>query len=127
MEVLDSIRKANRDIPVIVHDGSLRPEAVAQVVRALVECGVSTQIGELASRVAADAAREPWRKTLIGESPAMQSVIERVSMIAPRRSTVLITGETGTGKEVVARAIHMASDRAARPMVAVNCSALPEH
>jgi transcriptional regulator with GAF, ATPase, and Fis domain len=125
-EVLDSIRKANGDIPVIVHDGGLRPEAVAQVVRALVECGVSTQIGELASRVAADAVREPWRKTLIGESPAMQSVIERISMIAPRRSTVLITGETGTGKEVVARAIHMASDRAARPMVAVNCSALPE-
>ncbi len=147
VEILESIRKANRHVPVIVHDakgeladssrlihhkefyciyGALRPEAVARVVRALVEYGVSSQIAELASRIDSHAAKEPWRKLLIGDSPAMQSVIERVGMIAPRRSTVLITGETGTGKEVVARAIHMASDRAARPMVAVNCSALPE-
>jgi transcriptional regulator with PAS, ATPase and Fis domain len=49
-----------------------------------------------------------------------------VELVGPRRCTVLITGETGTGKEVAARAIHAASDRAHLPMVAVNCSAIPE-
>ncbi len=54
----------------------------------------------------------------------MASVVE---LVAPRRCTVLISGETGTGKEVAARAIHMASDRSHYPMVAVNCSAMPEN
>lgn len=83
----------------------------------------------LASRSAAPAreeAREPWRKLLIGESPRMQAIAETIRLIANRRCTVLITGETGTGKEVVAKAIHQASNRAHHPMVSVNCSALPE-
>jgi transcriptional regulator with GAF, ATPase, and Fis domain len=57
----------------------------------------------------------------------MRQVGDVVRLIAARRSTVLITGETGTGKEMVARAIHMASGRASLPMVAVNCTALPEN
>ncbi len=72
------------------------------------------------------AGREPWRRTLIGESRAMEQIVQRIRLVAPRRSTVLITGETGTGKEVVARSIHAASSRAHLPIVAVNCSALPE-
>lgn len=70
---------------------------------------------------------EPWRQFVIGESRPMREVLEIVRLVGPRRCTVLITGETGTGKEVIARAIHMASPRAHLPMVAVNCSALPEH
>jgi DNA-binding NtrC family response regulator len=70
---------------------------------------------------------EPWRKYLVGESPAMLQVLQKVRLIGPRKSTVLISGETGAGKEMVARAIHMASDRAQGAMVAVNCSALPEN
>ena len=62
---------------------------------------------------------------LVGSSPALERVIDVVRLSAPRRSTVLITGETGTGKEVAARAIHAASDRANRPFVAVNCGAVP--
>jgi transcriptional regulator with GAF, ATPase, and Fis domain len=53
-------------------------------------------------------------------------VVELISLIGPRRSTVLIMGETGTGKEVVARAIHLASPRAAYSMVALNCAAIPK-
>jgi len=69
---------------------------------------------------------EPWRRSLIGVSRKMEEIVERIRLVAPRRSTVLITGETGSGKEVIARAIHAASTRAHLPMVAVNCSALPE-
>src|SRR5260370_1274361 len=70
---------------------------------------------------------ESWRKVLVGERRAMESVVSVNRLVGPRRSTVLISGETGAGKELVARAIHMASDRAHQPMVAVNCNALPEN
>jgi transcriptional regulator with GAF, ATPase, and Fis domain len=69
---------------------------------------------------------EPWRRMLIGDSPAMRPVLDTIRLLGPRRSTVLISGETGTGKEVVAKAIHAASLRAKEPMVSVNCTALPE-
>jgi transcriptional regulator with GAF, ATPase, and Fis domain len=70
---------------------------------------------------------ERWRKLLIGSSAAMERTVQVIRLVAQRRATVLITGETGTGKEVVARALHLASPRAHLPMVAVNCNALPEH
>ena len=63
---------------------------------------------------------------IIGNSSAMLQVFEMVETIAATGSTVLITGETGTGKELVARAIHVRSPRSDRPFVAVNCGALTE-
>jgi len=62
---------------------------------------------------------------IIGESPALQAVLARVTKVAPTDSTVLVTGETGTGKELIARAIHKRSQRAARAFVCVNCAAIP--
>src|SRR5258707_2078 len=62
---------------------------------------------------------------IIGTSPALKRVLSRISKVAPSDSTVLITGETGTGKELVARAIHRRSDRASRAFVSVNCAAVP--
>jgi len=62
---------------------------------------------------------------IVGTSPALQTVLSRVSKVAPTDSTVLITGETGTGKELVARAIHRRSNRASRTFVPVNCAAIP--
>jgi transcriptional regulator with GAF, ATPase, and Fis domain len=73
------------------------------------------------------AAEEKWRRLIIGSSPAIERTIEVIRLVGMRRATVLITGETGTGKEVVARALHMASPRAHLPMVSVNCNALPEN
>ena len=62
---------------------------------------------------------------IIGTSPALQEVLSRVAKVAPSDSTVLITGETGTGKELVARAIHKRSQRSRRAFVSVNCAAIP--
>ena len=69
---------------------------------------------------------EPWRRFLIGGSHPMRRIADVIRLVAPRRSTVLISGETGTGKEVLARAIHSAGNRSHLPMVCVNCNAFPE-
>jgi DNA-binding NtrC family response regulator len=68
-----------------------------------------------------------WRKRIVGQTDAIRRVVETIELIAERRSTVLILGETGTGKEVVARAIHHASNRSEMPLITVNCSAIPEN
>jgi PAS domain S-box-containing protein len=62
---------------------------------------------------------------IVGTSPALQTVLSRISKVAPSDSTVLINGETGTGKELVARAIHRRSNRSSRTFVSVNCAAIP--
>jgi PAS domain S-box-containing protein len=64
---------------------------------------------------------------IVGRAAAMQSVFESIEMVAPTDSTVLILGETGTGKELIARAIHESSRRRQGVMVKVNCGALPTH
>ena len=63
--------------------------------------------------------------TFIGHSPALQLVERRISLVAPTDTTVLISGETGTGKELVARELHNASPRHARALIKLNCAALP--
>lgn len=62
---------------------------------------------------------------LIGQSPALQAVTRQIELVAPTNSSVLILGESGTGKEVVAREIHNRSRRADRPLIKVNCAAIP--
>ena len=63
---------------------------------------------------------------LIGDAPCMAEVSRRVRLVAPRRTPVLIEGPTGSGKEIVARAVHRLSERSHRPFVAINCAAIPE-
>jgi transcriptional regulator with GAF, ATPase, and Fis domain len=97
-------------------------ESRAELLGALDEIG--TPAGAGARGESATAARI-GEKMLIGASPAIQHIREVIRLIAARSCTVLITGESGTGKEVVAAALHAAGARASRPMVAVNCAAVP--
>jgi formate hydrogenlyase transcriptional activator len=62
---------------------------------------------------------------IVGDSPPLQTVLSRVAKVAPTDTTVLVTGETGTGKELVARAIHRLSRRSARAFISINCAAVP--
>ena len=66
------------------------------------------------------------RDALVGQSPAMQAIYKEIGRVAPRPVNVLIRGETGTGKELIARALYQHSDRANAPFIAINCAAIPE-
>jgi transcriptional regulator with GAF, ATPase, and Fis domain len=81
------------------------------------------RIGSLAPRLVA---RNEQRFDIIGRSRAMVDLIQRIEMVSATRSTVLITGETGTGKELVARAVHDRSAQRNLPFIKVNCAAIPE-
>jgi formate hydrogenlyase transcriptional activator len=67
----------------------------------------------------------PWFEEIVGESPALRRVLESVEQVAPGNTTVLLTGETGTGKELIARAIQRRSPRSKGPLVTVHCAAIP--
>ncbi len=71
--------------------------------------------------------RVEGKSELVGRGPSMDRVKQLIAKVAPTNSTVLILGETGTGKELVARAVHNQSSRAEMPFVAINCGALPEN
>jgi anaerobic nitric oxide reductase transcription regulator len=106
-------------------------EAFASLAAAIVT--VERHIARLALTAQAERDRaEGFRQAsvapveLIGQSPAVRQLLEQVSLVAPSDLTVLITGETGVGKELVAQALHRGSARAAKPMISLNCAALPE-
>ncbi len=143
--LLEELQRAQPGTPVVLH----APQPTATEVVRLLRLGafhVFTQgdatsllflaaNSKWAREAIEDSSRSPasaesesgtWRRFLIGDSRPMQQIAEQIRLVAPRRSTVLITGETGTGKELVARSMHAASGRNRSSLVAVNCSALPE-
>jgi DNA-binding NtrC family response regulator len=134
---LDQISRFSADVPVIVHhrSGTLddvihftRLGAFHAFVGELEPQRLSQQLARINAMAEAKAEADsasPWRRFLIGRSRSMLQICEIIQLIASKRCTVLISGETGTGKEVIARAIHAASNRATYPMVSVNCTALP--
>jgi transcriptional regulator of acetoin/glycerol metabolism len=93
------------------------------VIGALAE--VTTAPGPKSASAPASGERLPLATGLVGSNPTWLAALERAARVARTESTMLITGETGTGKEVLARAIHQASSRAAGPFIAINCGALP--
>ncbi|SFN11677.1 two-component system, NtrC family, response regulator GlrR [Izhakiella capsodis] len=74
----------------------------------------------------APASDDAWRESIVTRSPIMLRLLEQARMVAQSDVSVLINGQSGTGKEVLARAIHAASQRASHPFIAINCGALPE-
>src|SRR5207244_3412660 len=77
-------------------------------------------------RASAGGERPSYLQTIVGASPKMQRIFKLVRKVAPTDSTVLIIGESGTGKELVARSLHLQSQRADGPFVPVNVGAIPE-
>jgi DNA-binding NtrC family response regulator len=139
--LLERIRRAAPGTPVLVHDPRASPSDAIRLARlgahqffstdeeavALIrQVQAERQTGDLA-RLADHAGREEWERLLIGESHEMRQIRHIIGLVAGRRSTVLITGETGTGKELAARSLHLASPRRRAPWVAVNCTALPDN
>jgi DNA-binding NtrC family response regulator len=99
----------------------LSTDDVLRVVdRELTDLSTRRELKELRS-----AAAERRLASIVGKTPAMQRLFRLIERVAHTRASVLITGETGTGKELVARAVHDLSPRAENPFVAVNCSAIP--
>ncbi len=86
-----------------------------------------TQISEPEVRVVRATMRPTSRGKIIGHHPAMRRVLDTIERVAASPCTVLITGESGTGKELVVAALHDASPRASKPLVTVNCGAIPEN
>jgi len=140
-ELLHEIERAAPGVPVLVRD----PRATASDAVRMARLGVwqflmdgedpAVPIGQAIeertrqdlARLSERAGREEWERLLIGDSQEIRQVHHLIRMIGGRRATVLITGETGTGKELAARALHLAGVRKRGPLVAVNCGALPEN
>ncbi|HET7039111.1 MAG TPA: sigma-54 dependent transcriptional regulator [Gemmatimonadales bacterium] len=140
LAALQRLRDEHPDLPVIMMSGKasladavratrigafqflekpLTPETVLTTTRAALD------LGRARAENRALRAGLPGVEEIVGTGPAIREVHSLVARVGPTGARVLITGESGTGKELVARAIHAASPRAARPMVCVNCAALP--
>jgi DNA-binding NtrC family response regulator len=140
-EALEELQRAGGSVPLILWDAQA---GLADAVR-LIKLGAFDILGagaapeEVSSAVEAaiedrrsrpeggEDADEPWRRKLVGSSGPFEDVVEMVRLVGNRRCTVLVTGETGTGKEMAAQAVHQAGSRGRLPMVSVSCSALPEN
>lgn len=124
LDALSSERFSNDDLDTLQSFGSLAAATVSAAGR----------IAQLQSRVEHESQRAegyrlaavPPARDLIGRSPAMRRLQDEIALVAGSELSVLIQGETGVGKELVAEGIHAASARAQRPMISVNCAALPE-
>jgi two-component system NtrC family response regulator len=136
MEVLRRLHAAGPHPPVAVLTAVPTPSNTIEAMRLGAVDHLAKPIGRAelaallvrmlpAAETASVAAPDADGETLVGNSAAMRAVQKSVGMLADSEASVLITGETGTGKEVVARALHRHGRRAAKPFVAVNCAAIP--
>ncbi len=139
LALFDNIHKSNPALPVIIltAHGTI-PDAVAATQRGVfgyltkpfdsrellqqVERAI-TLSGSQIDKAEGDTA---WRAEIITRSPVMESILGRARLVAASDASVLVRGDSGTGKELLARAVHRASPRALKPFVAVNCGAIPE-
>ncbi|QCR35275.1 two-component system response regulator GlrR [Nissabacter sp. SGAir0207] len=135
MALFSEIQKHQPGMPVIIltAHGSI-PDAVAATQQGVFSFltkpvdrdALYKAIDEALALTTAPAADERWREAIVTRSPLMLRLLEQARMVAQSDVSVLINGQSGTGKEVLAQAIHAASPRAQRPFIAINCGALPE-
>jgi two-component system, NtrC family, nitrogen regulation response regulator NtrX len=139
LELLEEIRSATPDTVVIMMSGHATIDIAVQAVRLgaydVLEKPISLERLLILLRNASNALSlqaenrrlgQAWANPIVGTSAAVQALIAQIERAGPSSARVLIQGEHGTGKELVARALHAASPRARKPFVAVNCSAIPE-
>ncbi len=144
LELLDRLREELQHLPVIVITGKGSEERAVAAIEAgafwyiekplkppVLRALLDRALGRTRDRRAVEALSRELRASgrlgdLVGSAKAMQQVMMTIEMAAPSTAAVLITGETGTGKEVAARTLHKLSPRASGPFIAVNCSAIPE-
>jgi DNA-binding NtrC family response regulator len=129
----EALRKWGEGVPILMISGFGTVDAAVQALQLGADDFLTKPVEPdvLTARVASLLERRPRTVTaagapagLVGRSPAMREVFAAIAAVAPAETTVLVTGETGTGKELVARAIHDASPRRGKPFVAVNSAAL---
>jgi len=140
IQVLEMLRQQRPDLPVIMMSGNATIEAAVQATRLgavdFIEKPISTErilltmdnaLSLTRLRQENDALRRQTGEAgeMIGDSPAMKAIFATIDKTAPTMGRVLITGPNGTGKELVARAIHRQSRRAEGPFIKVNCAAIP--
>ena len=110
-------------IPVLIHGAMVQTEDGRTLIRMIV---VDDLRKRLAEQALLDEVRDSYNyEEITGRSKALHHVLEQVTRVAPTDSTVLILGETGTGKELICRAVHQGSERRARPLIKLNCAAIP--
>jgi len=141
LSILESAAARVRQVPVIMISGHANVEMAVKAVRlgaddflekplslerVLLTARKAIERRDLLAEVASFRGRAEGEEDLIGDSPAMARLKEEIARVAPTDARVLITGENGTGKELVARALHRLSARADSPLVEVNCAAIPE-
>ncbi len=111
---------------VIFRDITERKKTENKLLKALAEVEQLKQKLELENAYLQEEISEGYNSHhIVGKSPAVKQVVNQIHLVAPTDATVLITGESGTGKELIARAIHNAGNRNNRPLVRVNCAAIP--
>ena len=141
LEVLQRLRATHEALPVIMISGHATVSTAVEATklgafdfiekplsteRVLVSVRNAVDQQKLTQEVVAFRRTETLKHQLVGESPAVRGVLEAVKRAAPTSATVLITGESGVGKELVARAIHRNSLRARERFIQVNCAAIPD-
>lgn len=100
-------------------------DLLTEVIKAIRAANTSTELSENHPIQAPNQLLKPGTEGIIGQSPHLLQVLDKVSQVAPYDSTVLILGETGVGKEGIAKAIHRLSSRRSQPLVKLNCAAIP--
>ncbi|MBE0584120.1 MAG: sigma 54-interacting transcriptional regulator [Desulfofustis sp.] len=137
LNLFEAIRKVNSSIPVLIitAHGSI-PEAVDATQKGVFAFLTKPIDGRMllaeieralrTASISGSTMTAKWRKGVISRSAIMEQLLDKVRLVARSNASVLIRGQSGTGKELLAKALHRASDRADKPFVAVNCSAIPE-